>query len=120
MGHNIRTDLEEIDLLVANESSDAFLRDLDNPIVVECKNWTRKTKVKEIRIFSSVMESKSVHTGVFIAAGSYTRGYRRLIRELRQHARIIIPLDGSDIESVCQGLNLTDLMRDRFYESFKW
>lgn len=119
-GHNIKTDLEEIDLLVANESSDVFFRDLGNPFFVECKNWTRKTKVREIRVFSSVMASKSVHSGVFIAAGGYTRGHKRFIREIRQKARTIIPLDGSDIESVCQGLSLADLMRDRFYESYKW
>lgn len=118
--HNVRTNLEEIDLIVANELCDGFVEILGNPILVESKNWTKKTGTREIRVFASIMESKTVRTGIFIASGGYTSGYKRFIRNQRRNARKIIPLDGSDIDSICEGSSVRDLIRDRFYESYKW
>lgn len=118
---NVRTSTEEVDLLIANESLEPVFNQFGNPLFAECKHREKKTGVPELKIFAGTMKDKSVKTGIVISTSGFTRPCKRWIREQRLSQKIIIiPIYDKNLQSICDGTNLGDLIRDQFYETYKW
>lgn len=56
--HRVRTQTEEIDIFIKNESRDVFWSKLSPFILVECKNWSSKVGKDEIALFHSKLENR--------------------------------------------------------------
>jgi hypothetical protein len=55
----IRTETEEIDISVVNDSAEPRLRGEGALILAECKNWTRKCGKNEFVVFHAKLENRS-------------------------------------------------------------
>ena len=67
-----RTSAEEIDLILKNESDDSFWRQLGTPLLVECKNWSRKIGTDEVIIFKDKLDTAGTRVGILIAIKGIT------------------------------------------------
>ena len=57
-GRNTRTETEEIDLIVLNDSRDPLYSREDPLVLVECKNWTNKTGRPEFSLLEAKMRNR--------------------------------------------------------------
>ena len=121
---NIRTSAEEIDLLLKNESGHIFWSQLGSPLLVECKNWNKKIGTDEVVIFKDKLETQGVKVGILIAVKGITGTKKKdavlKIREYKQRGFRIVLLTGEDIEDICDGVNPTDKLQEKYYDLFKF
>jgi len=94
-----RTETEEIDLVVCNETDNALNRTFGRYFMIECKNWTSsKVGSSEIRdFFVKVYKRKTeIKTGFIISTGTFTKD---AIEEALQLSRevFIVLVDNSDL-----------------------
>jgi len=119
-----RTSAEEIDLILKNESDDSFWRQFGTPLLVECKNWSRKIGTDEVIIFKDKLDTAGTKVGILIAVKGITGTKRKdamlKIREYKQRGYRIILLTGEDIEAICDGENPTDKLREKYYDMFRY
>lgn len=121
---NVRTSAEEIDLLLKNESNNLFWRQLGSPLLVECKNWSKKIGTDEVIIFKDKLESHDIKVGILIAVKGITGTKRKdavlKMREYKQRGFRIVLLTGEDVEDMCDGGNPTDKLQEKYYDVFKF
>lgn len=70
-----RNELEEIDVLIRNESPDPFwINERTSYILVECKNWSKPAGAPELRDFFGKLERRygRCRFGFFVAPGGFT------------------------------------------------
>ena len=122
---NARLRAEELDLLLKNDITVGFWRAAGSPIVVECKNWSKKVGAREVSVLSEKMDSlgPKVSTGILIAPNGITgNSYHDAVlkvREKRQHGHEIIILDKTDLEEIAQGVHpvkVIDRKWDKLWE----
>jgi hypothetical protein len=122
MGKDVRTETEEIDLMVINESEHRFWRRLSNPFLVECKNWSKPVGASEIRSFDG--KKKNIRFRIMIAINGITgKGEREdargVIRDLCNEGRHIVVLDKKDLEDIAKGTHPTDKISAKYYELYE-
>jgi hypothetical protein len=97
----IRTETEEIDIAVLNDSADPRLRREGAFILAECKNWSAKCGKDEFVLFHRKLENRSRRCtlGFLISwngfAGTITKEMLRGSRE----EFLVVPMTGEDIRS---------------------
>ena len=115
---------EEIDIIAQNTVSEGFWRTLGSPIIVECKNWTKKVGSKEISILSDKMKSISpdVKLGILVAPNGVTGDYQSdgvlKIREKRQQGLYIIVLIKEDLEEIASGTHTSMVIEKKYDKLF--
>lgn len=72
-----KSEYEEIDLMIRNESPDPFWSRESPYILVECKNWSRPVGRDQLDIFRAKLERRfgRAKLGFFVAAGGFTKGF---------------------------------------------
>jgi Restriction endonuclease len=97
----IRTETEEIDISVLNDSADPRLRREGALILVECKNWSSECGKNEFVLFHRKLENRGRRCtlGFLISwngfAGTVTKEMLRGSRE----ELLVVPITGEDIRS---------------------
>lgn len=92
---------EEIDLIIRNESPDAFWsREGSQYILVECKNWSKPVGPDELIVFRNKLENRGARCrlGFFIALGGFTKGFDSHAATYRKDPLLIVPLSQEDME----------------------
>jgi len=121
---NARLLAEEIDIIVQNNVPEGFWRTIGSPIVVECKNWTKKVGSKEISILSDKMKSISsdVKLGLLVApngvSGNWKSNAILKIREKRQQGIYIVVLVKEDLEKIATGTHTSKIIEKKFEKLF--
>ncbi len=96
----VRTNNEEIDLVIFNESDNSPWNKESQFILVECKNWkTQKVDKNEYVSFSRKLENRGsrANVGIFISSSGYTEGFHQeRIRDSR-NKRLIIDINTSEL-----------------------
>ena len=119
----IRTDSEEIDIMLSNEKTSSFWVNLGDPILVECKNWKNKVGVPEISNFFLKLLRRQLKVGIFITVNGFTGDeYRNAIgtiQDLRTLGYRIIVMEEQDILDINSCTHPTDKIRERYYALFK-
>ncbi|WP_078549269.1 hypothetical protein [Litchfieldia alkalitelluris] len=114
---NLRNDLEEIDIVISNESSEGFFTKMSNLILGECKNWNTKVVGKnELVIFKDKIDSRNgqVNIGFFISWHGYAKTfYEKLYRY--SDNRIIIPLTGEDLKKAVESSDYFGVIQEKYY-----
>ncbi len=99
---------------------DPVLRKFGDEIIVECKNWNRPVGKPEINDLAGDMVARKCKTGVMIARKGITGKHfndangQRLIWFQSDYNLIILVLTFADLESISNGKNLMDLLKDRY------
>lgn len=104
--NRIRTETEEIDFVVSNDSDDAALKREEAIILVECKNWSSTCRKDDFFTFKEKMRNRNERCslGFLVSwngfAGTITKEMLR-----GSHERLlVVPMDGTQIrEAVREG-----------------
>ena len=113
---NFRTAAEEIDLLLSNSLSDPFWIALGSPLIlVECKNWTAKVGVSELRIFESKITDRGAlcKVGIFVSMSGFTKPFLERLQSFQSTGGVIFAIDGSELHTlVTSKVRLTSWLRN--------
>jgi ActR/RegA family two-component response regulator len=88
-----RNDLEEIDILVRNESSDPLWTKEGPYLLVECKNWSKPVGAEELSRFSYKMEHRygRCRLGLFVAPGGFASTVKQhVLRDSKDHTLVLL------------------------------
>ncbi len=115
---NYRGPSEEIDLLVANESNDTFLRLLGTPILVECRHRKGPATSRDVRDFKGKLEGAGLKSGILITLrGIAGDKYDAIavVREGRKSGISIIVINMDDLTSICESKDPLEVIKECFY-----
>jgi hypothetical protein len=99
---NVKTETEEIDLVIFNASDDPRLRREQAIILVECKNWTSRCGKSEFVEFKEKMENRKgrCSLGFLVSWNGFADTVtKEMLRGSREHL-LVVPIDGARIRSV--------------------
>jgi hypothetical protein len=84
-------------------------------ILVECKNWTEKPGMPELRIFESKIRDRGAlcKIGIFVSVSGFTKTFLKRLKKFRSADGVIFAIDGADLEwIVTSKMRLTDWLRE--------
>ncbi len=98
---NIRSDSEEIDVVVRNRSTDPFWAKEGQYLFGECKNWSTKSGAAEARNFSEKLQAKRQRAsmGLFFSVNGFTEGFKTELVKRSERTELVIPFDGEQISA---------------------
>jgi ActR/RegA family two-component response regulator len=97
IGHNLRTETEEIDLVFRNASRDPFWQKQSEIILVECKNWqAHRVGKNEFVAFREKMANRHgrCKLGFLVCTGRFTSTFGRERLRSSKTDYLIVPIDG--------------------------
>lgn len=108
-----RNEVEEIDLVIRNDSSDATWQEESPYFMVECKNWSRPVGVDEVRLFLGKLERKyhRCKLGFFVVLGDFARTVRMDQLGERRGDFLIVPINHQDIVSLVHSLDRNETLK---------
>jgi CheY-like chemotaxis protein len=94
--------IEEIDVLVRNESSDPVWSKEQSYILIECKNWSKPVGVDELRSFLYKLERRfnRCNLGFLIAPGGFASTYKQALLAERRHGLMVISVDRAALQEL--------------------
>lgn len=98
-----RNEIEEIDIVVRNESADELWRKCGAYILVECKHWSKPVGVDEARSFLDKVKGRYglCALGFFMTLGDVTEPFRQRLREERRAGdSLVVVLGRTDLEAL--------------------
>jgi len=119
---NLRTEAEEIDIMIQNNVLGVKWGD---PILVECKNWSKPIGKDEIVLFLDKLMIQKCLVGILISkngiTGTETSDAGLRVREALWGKGIrIIVLTLNDLKNVTNTDTLKKVMTDRYYDPSKY
>lgn len=112
-------EIEEIDILVRNASTDEFWRKAGPYILVECKNWSKPVGVDEASRFIDKLQARHgrCSLGFFIATAGVTEPFKERLRRSTEHNLLVVTLDAADVDALVEAnggrLELLKRLHDR-------
>ncbi|MBN9616692.1 MAG: hypothetical protein BGO25_20420 [Acidobacteriales bacterium 59-55] len=97
----LRTQTEEIDISVLNDSAEPRLRREGAVILVECKNWSGRCGKNEFVVFHSKLENRSQRCtlGFLVSWNGFSDTItKEMLRGSREQI-LVVPVTGEDIRS---------------------
>jgi hypothetical protein len=95
----VRTETEEIDLSILNDSADPRFRKEGPLILAECKNWSGKCGKNDFVTFLSKIGNRSGRTsvGFLVSWNGFTETVsKKMLRGTRER-ELVVPMEGKDI-----------------------
>jgi CheY-like chemotaxis protein len=105
---------EEIDLFIRNESTDAFwIREHSQYVIVECKNWSKPVGPNELVIFRNKVENRGgrCRLGFFISVGDFTAGFHSQAATYRKADILIVPVERADLEELVNASDRNEVLK---------
>lgn len=101
---NVRTESEEIDVVIKNNGYTQFYAQLQSPmILLECKNWTSNISAKEVRDFVQKVQNRPrvlCKVGVLLTTSTFTKDAIKELIGYRGRDFTIATIDGDDIKTL--------------------
>ena len=97
---NRENDIEEIDILVRNASTDERWRKAGSYILIECKNWSKPVGRAEGDAFVAKMKRRHGRCtlGFFIAVNGVTAPFQEMVRHL--DGMLVVVLTAADVDTL--------------------
>jgi hypothetical protein len=108
----VRTETEEIDITVLNDSSEPRLRREGAVILVECKNWTGKCGKNELVIFQQKVDNRRGRSslGVLVSWNGFTDTITKEMLRGSHDNTLVIPMTGEDLRTAVRGASFFDVL----------
>jgi len=110
----VRSQTEEIDISILNDSSDPRLRREGAVILAECKNWTGRCGKNEFVLFKEKLENRSRRAtlGFLISWNGFADTItKEMLRGSREEI-LVVPMTGKDIRAAVQNGSFADVVFD--------
>ena len=100
----LKTDTEEIDLVILNKSDNPFWQKESQLILVECKNWSSKCGKNELVCFKEKITNRRgrAKIGFFISWGGFASTFSKEDLRSSQGDILIVPIDGKSLKSAIE------------------
>jgi CheY-like chemotaxis protein len=97
-----QNDIEEIDILIRNESSDPLWLKEGQYILVECKNWSKPVGASELTVFRDKMKNRNArcNLGLFVAPGGFTGPFKDNLLAGRHDSSFVLLLGHETLEGL--------------------
>lgn len=94
--------LQEIDVVVANESDDQVWSKEGAIVVVECKNQKERSDAPDLLVFEGKMRRfrKRCTLGFFVAPAGFTRGFAGQLSATCTERLLVVPIDGEGLQAL--------------------
>lgn len=102
----LRTETEEIDITVLNNSDDPRLKREEAVILVECKNWSSKCGKNEFVIFKEKIENRKgrCSLGFLVSWNGFAETVTKEMLRGSHERLLVVPMEGTQIcDAVRQG-----------------
>lgn len=108
-----RSQDEEFDLVVRNQSEDAFWSKESLYFLVECKNWSTKVGPSEYDRLLMKLRRRSNRSrlGFLVAVGGFTEGVRSHHATTREDADLIVLVDRGDLDQLVASSAPSELLK---------
>ncbi len=121
---NFKVRDEEIDILFSYNFGTNFWNSFNSPcILIECKNWTNKVGVSELRNFEVKIRNHKnfAKIGFFVSANEFCDdSIKDYLKRLGRDEFVIAPINGKDISELLENrYSLEQFLRRRMIESIK-
>jgi len=95
----LKTETEEIDLVILNKSTEPFWQKESQLILVECKNWSSKCGKNELVIFKEKIKNRRNRSklGFFISWNGFTETFSKEDIRTAQGDILLVPVTGEEI-----------------------
>ncbi len=95
-----RSDEEEIDIIIPNESPDPYWQRESQFFLGEVKNWSSKVDPKELAHLRAKLVDRSgrAKLGFFIAINGFTQGFKSTLDKMRGSDLLIVPIESEGLE----------------------
>jgi hypothetical protein len=112
----IRTETEEIDISVLNDSADPRLRREGAIILVECKNWTGKCGKNEFVLFRQKIENRNQRctVGFLVSWNGFAETVTKEMLRGSREGLLVVPLTGEDIREAVRAVDFLRVLLDRW------
>lgn len=109
----VRTQTEEIDISIRNESKDSFWSKFTPFLLVECKNWSTNCGKDEIVLFREKLTNRVGYSKVGFLISM--NGFRDTItKEMLRGSKgeyLVVPIDGNNLEDLVFSKDKSDLLK---------
>lgn len=111
--HRVRTQTEEIDISVRNESRDPFWSKFTPFILVECKNWSTSCGKNEVVLFREKLTNRVGYSkvGFLISMNGFTTTVTKEILRGSQGDYLIVPIDGNNLKELVFSMDRNTLLK---------
>lgn len=115
----IRTETEEIDVEILNDSSDPRFKREKAILLVECKNWTSKCGKNEFVLFQKKIENRSARCslGFLISWNGFTSTVTKEMLRGSREETLIVPMTGEDIRGAVRDGNFIEVLARSWQEA---
>jgi len=110
----IRTETEEIDIEILNDSSDPRFKREKAILLVECKNWTSKCGKNEFVLFKQKIDNRSARCSLgFLVSwnGFKTTVSKEMIRGSREET-LVVPMTGENVRAAVRDGNFIEVLAE--------
>lgn len=114
---NRQNDIEEIDLLIQNNSTDPFWSKESSYILAECKNWSKPAGVAELRSFLYKLQHRFGRSrlGFFIAVGGFKGTFKEALLAERKDEHLVVLIDRDALVELIEAPDRNAVLK-RFHE----
>jgi len=119
-----KTDTEEIDIVILNESEDQFWQKFGTLILIECKNWSKAKKPgrKEYDEFYSKITRRGEEDcrfGFFVSINGVSKPFKEALKMNAKERIKIIILDRKDLWQLICSNNRSKYLKNLFLKQMK-
>ena len=117
--HRIKTETEEIDISVRNESKDFFWSKFTPFILIECKNWSTDCGKNEVVSFHSKLINRFglSRLGFLVSINGFRTTVTKEILRGSQTEFLVVPIDGKMLEGLVLSKDRSELLKTFVAES---
>jgi len=117
--HRIRTETEEIDISIRNESKDSFWSKFTPFILIECKNWSTDCGKNEVVSFRNKLINRFglSRLGFLVSINGFRTTVTKEILRGSQTEFLVVPIDGKMLEGLVLSKDRGELLKTFVAES---
>ncbi len=110
----MKNEIEELDILVRNDSTDAFWQKESPYILVECKNWSGHVGTKELRDLFGKFEARyqRYRLALFVAAGGFADTVRQDLRTRAREGLLVMLISPGDLDELVKCSDRSAVLKD--------
>ena len=117
----VKTETEEIDIVILNKSIETFWQKESPIIMVECKNWSEKCGKNELVIFKEKLLNRRgrAKIGFFISWNGFKDTFKKEDLRTSQEDILIIPVSGDELKEAINKNNLQKSLEEFWLNALK-